>query len=168
MTAHSPKLNKNDRLTSHDRGDEFRRVARCRLATLPDTVGGGYADMATNFTVIQFQRQHFGNEPGSFNDIEPAVPFVGPAKDFVFDCPNVDPNDTALLLFQSRDVSHATNVFQVNGIQVFGGLPVSPSRDTWNGNVLLVERHHGLRATGNVLHVESRNASGGAATSMTS
>jgi hypothetical protein len=118
--------------------------------------------MGTNFTVIQFQRQHFGNEPGSFNDIEPAVPFVGPAKDFVFDCPKVDPNDTALLLFQSRDVSHARNVFQANGIQVFGGLPVSPSRDTWNGNVLLVERHHGLRATGNVLHVESRNTSGGA------
>ena len=118
--------------------------------------------MGTNFTVIQFQRQHFGNEPGSFNDIEPAVPFVGPAKDFVFDCPKVDPNDTALLLFQSRDVSHARNAFQVNGIQVFGGLPVSPSRDTWNGNVLLVERHHGLRATGNVLHVESRNTSGGA------
>ena len=76
--------------------------------------------MATNFTVIQFQRQHFGNEPGSFNDIEPAVPFVGPAKDFAFDCPKVDPNDTALLLLQSRDVNHARNVFQVNGIQVFG------------------------------------------------
>jgi hypothetical protein len=118
--------------------------------------------MATDFTIIQFQRQHFGDEPGSFNDIEPAVPFVGPAKDFVFDCPKVDPNDTALLLFQSRDVSHATNVFHVNGIQVFGGLPVSPSRDTWNGNVLLLERHHGLRATGNVLHVESRNTNGGA------
>ena len=28
--------------------------------------------------------------------------------------------------------------------------------------MLLVERHHGLRATGNVLHVESRNTSGGA------
>ena len=118
--------------------------------------------MGTNFTVIQFQRQHFGNEPGSFNDIEPAAPFVGPAKEFVFDCPTVDPNDTALLLFQSRAVSHARNVFQVNGIQVFGGLPVTPSRDTWNGNVLLVERHHGLRAAGNVLHVESRNTSGGA------
>ena len=118
--------------------------------------------MGTNFTVIQFQRQHFGNQPGSFNDIEADVPFAGPAKDFVFDCPKVNPNDTALLLFQSRDVSHARHVFQVNGIQVFGGLPVSPSRDTWNGNVLLVERHHGLRETGNVLRVESRNTSGGA------
>ena len=40
--------------------------------------------MASNFTVIQFQRQHFGNQPGSFNDIEPNVPFVGPAKTFDF------------------------------------------------------------------------------------
>lgn len=118
--------------------------------------------MGTNFTVIQFERQHFGNEPGSFEDIEPGVPFVGPAKDFLFDCPKVNPNDTALLLFQSRDVSHARNVFQVNGIQVAGGLPVSPSRETWNGSVLLIERHHGLRETGNVLRVESRNATGGA------
>ena len=31
----------------------------------------------------------------------------------------------------------------------------------WNGNILLIEPHHQLRATGNVLHVESRNSSGG-------
>lgn len=37
--------------------------------------------------------------------------------------------DTALLLFQSRAVSHARIVFQVNVIQVFGGLP-SPSGET--------------------------------------
>ena len=47
--------------------------------------------MTTNFTVILFQRQHFGNEPGTFNDIEPNVPFAGPAKAFSFDCPGVNP-----------------------------------------------------------------------------
>ena len=36
--------------------------------------------MTTNFTVILFQRQHFGNEPGTFNDIEPNVPFAGRQK----------------------------------------------------------------------------------------
>ena len=117
--------------------------------------------MGTNFTVIQFQRQHFGNEPGSFNDIEPDVPFVGQAKEFVFECPCVNADDIAVLLLQSRDVSHALNLLYINGEQVVGGLPVSPSRDTWNGNVLLVERHHGLRERGNVLRVEARNASGG-------
>ena len=41
--------------------------------------------MGTNFSVIQFQRQHFGNRPGGFDDIEPDVPFVGAAREFVFD-----------------------------------------------------------------------------------
>lgn len=117
--------------------------------------------MATNFTVILFQRQHFGNEPGVFNDIEPNVPFAGSTKDFSFDCPGVNPSETAFLMFQSRDVDHQRNIFQINGVDVFGGLPASPARDAWNGNILLVEPHHQLRATGNVLHVESRNSSGG-------
>jgi hypothetical protein len=117
--------------------------------------------MGSNFTVIQFQRQHFGNQPASFNDVEPDVPFVGRAKDFVFDCPNVNPDETAVLLFESRAVSHRENILQINGVQVFGGLPVTPSRDMWNGNVLLVEPHHGLRETSNVLRVESRDATGG-------
>jgi hypothetical protein len=116
--------------------------------------------MATNFTVILFQRQHFGNEPGTFNDIEPNVPFAGSTKDFSFDCPGVNPSETAFLMFQSRDVDHQRNIFQINGVDVFGGLPASPARDAWNGNILLIEPHHQLRATGNVLHVESRNSSG--------
>ena len=107
--------------------------------------------MTTNFTVILFQRQHFGNEPGTFNDVEPNVPFVGPTKTFSFDCPGVNPGETAFLMFQSRDVDHPRNIFQVNGIDVFGGLPASPARDAWNGNILLIEPHHQLRATGNVL-----------------
>src|SRR5712691_7269793 len=114
----------------------------------------GARTMASNFTVILFQRQHFGNEPGTFNGIEPNVPFVGPATDFSFDCPRVDPGETAILMFQSRDVDHQRNVFKINGIGVFGGLPASPDRNTWNGNILLVERHHRLKETDNILHVE--------------
>jgi hypothetical protein len=71
------------------------------------------------------QRQHFGNQPGSFNDIEPDGPFVGAAKEYVFDCPPVDPAGTAILLFPSRDVSHSRNILQINGTQVYGRLPVS-------------------------------------------
>jgi hypothetical protein len=119
--------------------------------------------MATNFTVIVFSRQHFGNDPGTFDDVEPDVPFAGAAKDFPFDCPGVNPGETAVLMFQSRDVDHARNVFQVNSVDVFGGLPVSPGRDAWNSNTLLIEPRHQLRASGNVLHVESRTSSGNAA-----
>jgi hypothetical protein len=117
--------------------------------------------MGNSFTVVQYQRQHFGNQPGSFDDIEPDVPFVGAAREYGFDCPQVNPAEIAILLFQSRDVSHSRNMLHINGRPVHGGLPVSPSRDTWNGNVLLVEPHHQLRATGNVLRVEARNTSGG-------
>ncbi len=117
--------------------------------------------MATDFTVILFQRQHFGNQPGVFNDIEPDVPFAGPAKDFSFNCPNVNPGETAFLMFQSRDVDLPRNIFNVNGKDIFGGLPVSPSRDTWNSNILLIESRHELKPANNVLRVESRNASGG-------
>jgi hypothetical protein len=117
--------------------------------------------MATNFTVILFQRQHFGNDPGIFNDIEPNVPFAGSTKDFSFDCPGVNRSETAFLMFQSRDVDHQRNIFQINGVDVFGGLPASAARDAWNGNILLIEPHHQLRATGNILHVESRDSNGG-------
>src|SRR6185503_9405365 len=116
--------------------------------------------MATNYTVVLFSRQQLGNEAGVFNDVEPNVPFAGRAKDFPFDCPGINPAEAAVLMFQSRDVDHQRNILRVNGVDVFGGLPASPARDAWNGNVLLVEPHHQLKATGNVFHVESRNSRG--------
>lgn len=117
--------------------------------------------MATDFTVILAQRQHFGNEQGGFDDVEPHVIFVGPTKDFSFNCPSVNPRETAFLIFQSRDVDHQRNIFSVNGVDIFGGLPASPNRDTWNGNILLIAPRHKLKATNNVLHVESRNEDSG-------
>lgn len=117
--------------------------------------------MATNYTVVLFSRQHLGNEAGVFNDVEPNVVFVGRAKDFPFDCPGINTAEAAVLMFQSRDVDHQRNILRVNGVDVFGGLPASPARDEWNGNILLVERHHQLEATGNVLSVEARRADGG-------
>ncbi|MGA9524602.1 MAG: hypothetical protein WBV82_24305 [Myxococcaceae bacterium] len=118
--------------------------------------------MATSFTAILFQRQHFGNDPGTFDDVEPNVPFAGPSKSFSFNCPGVDSSETAFIVFQARDVDHSRNVLQINGIDVFGGLPPSPARDAWNANILLVEVHHQLKETGNVLHVESRTSNGSA------
>ena len=116
--------------------------------------------MATNFTAIIKQRQQFGDEQGTFNDVEPHLNVV-PKKDFTFDCPNVNPSETAFLIFQSRDVDHQRNIFKLNNVEVFGGLPASPARDSWNGNILLIGSHHKLTATNNVLHVESQNKNGG-------
>ena len=117
--------------------------------------------MATSYTVVLFSRQHLGNEAGVFNDVEPNVVFVGRVKDFPFDRPGINTTEAAVLMFQSRDVDHQRNILRVNGVDVFGGLPASPARDAWNGNILLVERHHQLKATGNVLRVEARRADGG-------
>lgn len=117
--------------------------------------------MATTYTVVLFSRQHLGNAPGLFDEAEPDVVFAGPVKEVPFACPGVDAAETALLMFQSRDVDHRRNVLRVNGVDVFGGLPVSPARNAWNGNILLLEPHHQLRASGNVLRVEARTSDGG-------
>src|SRR5580765_624729 len=145
-------------MSSHGPGVD---CARRRTRTRRDC--GATRAMATNYTVVLFSRQHIGNDPGVFNDVEPNVAFVGPAKDFPFDCPGVNSAEAAFLMFQSRDVDHQRNVLRVNGEDVFGGLPASPARDAWNGNILLVEQHHQLKATGNVLHVEARTSDGGSA-----
>ena len=51
-------------------------------------------------------------------------------------------------------------MFEINGQTVFGDLPTTADdRDAWAGQVLLVSPNV-LRATGNVLHVESRTDSG--------
>src|SRR6266404_5545704 len=116
--------------------------------------------MAMNFTVILFSRQHFGADRDAFARGEfSQVPFVGLTKDYSFDCPNVNASETGFLLFQSRGVQWPPNVLQINGVDVYGGLPVTPSGG-WAGNIMLVEPHHQLKATGNVLHIEARSYEG--------
>jgi hypothetical protein len=119
--------------------------------------------MAADFTVIVAVRQHFGNEAGWFDPVEPNVPFVGPTKDYTFTCTNVDPNAPAVLMFQTRDVDHGKNILQINDQPVFGGIPQSDTqgsgRGVWNGNIMLISAGV-LRQTGNELHIESRQSSG--------
>ena len=118
--------------------------------------------MATSFTVILFSRQQFGPDQGKFDSVEPQVAFAGLSKDFSFDCPNVDSGETAVLMFQSLGVGSKATVFQINGVDVYGGLPVANNWDptglralNWSGNIMLVESNHRLKNAGNVLHVES-------------
>jgi len=121
--------------------------------------------MTANFTVIFASRQHFGNEAGIFQvPGASGAPFVGKTKDFSFDCPGVNADETAVLLFQSYDVEAEPNIFQINGVDVFGGLPLgregdqsgSHRKNGWVGNVVLVETRHRLQAAGNVMHIESK------------
>jgi hypothetical protein len=116
--------------------------------------------MSADFTVVTPVRQGFGNEPDYLRSIEPSVPFVGPTKDFIFPCPNVNPNEPAVLMFQSRDVDSTQNRITINTVAVEGGIPVSPNKDTWNGNVMTIAAGV-LLASGNRLHIEARNTSGG-------
>jgi hypothetical protein len=111
--------------------------------------------------VVVSVRQAFGSEAGYLNDIEADVPFVGAEKDFTFSCPNVEPGNEAVLMFQSRDVDSKKNIITINGRTIFGGIPVSPSKDTWNGNTLLISAGT-LKPSGNVLHIESRSLYGSA------
>ena len=116
--------------------------------------------MPTDYKVVEFVPQHFGDEQGTFSDIKPTAIFAGRKKDFTFNCPNVDSDERAVLMFQSRDVDHQNNDLHVNQKDVFGGLPVSPNRDTWNGNIMIIGPRQ-LKATGNVLHIEALNSTGG-------
>jgi hypothetical protein len=119
--------------------------------------------MSSDYTVIFTSRQHFGDEQHVFGV---HADFVGKKHDYTFDCPNVDPKQRAVLLFQSYDVNNDGNIFQINTTNVPGGLPTGPTHETvgstvkssWIGNVMLVEP--GLKPTGNVLHVESVGRNG--------
>jgi hypothetical protein len=121
--------------------------------------------MGSDFTVILSVRQHFGDEASYLTDVEPGLPFVGAARDFRFDCPRIEPEADAVLMFQTRDVDTNRNIIEINPATaqqptVFGGIPVSPSKDTWNGNTMVI-RPGVLREINNVLHIEARNSSGG-------
>jgi hypothetical protein len=110
-----------------------------------------------DFTVIFSSRQHFGADPNALGSGFPAGIFVGQAKDYSFDCPNLIGGQTAFLLFESYDVGTPENLFEINGTGVWGGLtPNNTFPFAWFGNILLVEPRHQLRTTGNVLHVESK------------
>ena len=110
--------------------------------------------MAADFTVIIAVRQHFGNRAGS----RPGA-FVGNEKRYAFDCPNVDPDTWAVLMFETLDVDHELNAFEVNGHAIAGGIPKSPSRNAWNGNVVLINPNW-LKEHGNELYIGSLNSEG--------
>jgi hypothetical protein len=117
--------------------------------------------MPCDFTVIMHRTVHVGDEPGLFG----TAPYEGSAFSALpFACPNVNPRERAVLFFQSRDVDNPRSKILINGIPLFGGLPVSSTGGAespiWNGNVALVERGV-LKPIGNVLRLEPNTSQGG-------
>jgi hypothetical protein len=121
--------------------------------------------MSLDYTVIFSPRQHFGDEQNIFGGV--GSNFVGSTHDYQFDCPNVDPTQLAVLMFESYDVNNDLNVFEINTFGITGGLPLGPTHETvgpfvrssWVGNVVLVEPRR-LKPTGNVLQIESKGRDG--------
>ncbi|MFI7545738.1 hypothetical protein [Actinoplanes sp. NPDC049599] len=124
--------------------------------------------MALEFAFVIHVRHQFGDD-----DQDIGV-FAGREQTFAFDCPLAGP-DHALLLFQSLGVSREQTL-EVNGVTVFGGVPVTdavfgvtglplggasnhthPVQLTsagWVGNVLIINPGV-LRDRGNALRIAS-------------
>ncbi|MGC2236595.1 MAG: hypothetical protein WA584_10565 [Pyrinomonadaceae bacterium] len=125
--------------------------------------------MSTDYTVIMVQKHQFGDDPGIFKNVESDVTFEGPTMiDVLFDCPNINPALTAVLMFQSRDVEFLRNILRINDVDVPGALaesaavkPTTSELAGWNGTIQIIDPRHNLKATGNRLHVEARNSGGG-------
>jgi hypothetical protein len=121
--------------------------------------------MALDFAVIIQVRQRFGDDESEDIGLETQAPLVGLHKEFAFQCPNVDPNEVAILLFQSQGVSRR-QALEINGQAIAGGIPSStdlavlPSLPPteihlarWIGNVMLVRP--GVLRESNVLRIQA-------------
>lgn len=120
--------------------------------------------MAMDFTVVITVRQRFGDRDEDDVAQETIAPFVGAEKSYDFQCPNVDPNQEAILLFQCQGANIQQNL-EINGQQIFGGIPSSVEvvtvpdptrflfRAQWNGNIMLI--HEGVLRENNVLRIRA-------------
>lgn len=120
--------------------------------------------MSLDFTVVINVRQRFGDNKQDDAGLETQAPFVGLQKDFVFQCPDVDRSQYAILLFQSQG-ANVRQRLEINSQEIHGGIPRSVEFFTginppvaleiaqWNGNVMLV--HPGVLQENNVLRIRA-------------
>jgi len=102
------------------------------------------------------QPVHVGDEEGEVS----GGTFEGATFEKTFGAPNVSPANAAVLMFRTFGVHHPTNIIQINGTDIPGGIEVSSTG--WNTQVAILNPGV-LMPTGiNQLFVESRNAAGGA------
>jgi hypothetical protein len=78
--------------------------------------------MALDFTVVFSVRQRFGDAKIDDLGLETEAPFVGSEKEYPFSCPDVDPSQQAILLFQcmGANLQQSDNVVVVFKTQRLG------------------------------------------------
>lgn len=130
--------------------------------------------MTADFTVIQAVRHQFGDKAipeGADYD----APFVGASTDVSFACPHVDPNQLALLQFESvgveiglgpfnygyGDLEAPRNIIRINSVDIPGGITPGPrikfgdkNYGIWKAHTLIVPSGL-LRESENVLYIEA-------------
>jgi hypothetical protein len=138
--------------------------------------------MGSDFAVVIVVRHRFGDEREARGfsgdeelvDVDSEAPFVGRVGTFNFSCPNVDRSQQAILQFQYRGseqraafpipqpsgglvgLADAEHPVSINGNDLPGGVPASPSRGNipmWGQRLLLI--HPGVLQENNVLRIES-------------
>lgn len=128
-----------------------------------------------DFAVVMRVRHRFGDGPAGDSEVnvDAAAPFVGPAGEFAFSCPYVDPTQEALLQFEHRGSDQsltfpdpqpdgglqgitAEHPVKINGHELFGGIPATPRRrgmPLWSTRLLIIQP--GVLKETNLLRIES-------------
>jgi hypothetical protein len=108
-------------------------------------------------TVIRADPIHIGNAP-NWIDGE-GYPFLGPNPKFSFDCPDVDPNQIAVLTFEVFDVK-ATRHMALNGVLLSDKPEVlNVEKGTWDTIAVIIDPPI-LKSADNQLHVVALDSDG--------
>ena len=130
----------------------FAILASLLLALAP--LAAPATAQTANFVSIAVGNQHFGDDPGAFGG---SGTYRGDDYDYYFNAPGVDPNRSAILMLSSFDVATHCNVVKINGVSISGALVAQESPE-WASRIGYVPAGV-LKATGNVLHIATRNVS---------
>lgn len=138
-------------------------VAVLALA-LPFQVIGAQAATATtavdgaSFQYIVTMRKHFGDNP----EWHSGIVFEGGEADYTFSASDVNPNARAVLMLRTYGVGNNHNVLKINGKQLAHGLVAHSVEEEWVTQIVEVDPGL-LKASGNILRIEARDANGGQA-----
>jgi len=134
-------------------------VAYYETKTVPELSrleeSGGFAS-----ALVQEDAMHFGNNLGWIQPLDNPAPFVEGSRNISFNCPDVDPNQMAILTFEVYDITSPRHM-ELNG-KVLPRQPeiVNADHGTWDTIVIIINRDI-LVSADNVLRVQSLDSSGG-------